>query len=131
MSFAPTTKVGYEGGLAHDRQILDKITKSGAEDGGGFTAKVQIPDGAIKSDTVEIGGVDKTKSGASGKKMLSTGILLAGGALIGYLCSGSIKKGIDFVKDKAGQFMAQGKPAELLAAGKGLLEKVKNAIFAK
>ncbi len=130
MSFAPTTKVGYEGGLAHDRQILDKITKAGAADGGGFTAKTSIPDEALKADTVEIGETEK-KSSVSKKQMLSTAVLVAGGALIGYLCRGSISKGIDMLKNTVGQFFSNGKPAEMLAAGKGLLDKAKDMIFSK
>ncbi|MBR1680904.1 hypothetical protein IJ707_03835 [bacterium] len=130
MSFAPTTKVGYEGGLAHDRQILDKVMKAGAADGGGFTAKVDIPEGAMKADTVEIGGEEK-KSGVNKKQMVSTAVLLAGGALIGYLCKGPISKGVDTLKNAVGQFFSKGKPAELLESGKGLLEKAKGMIFAK
>ena len=131
MSFAPTTRVGYEGGLAHDRQILDKMRTAGAADGGGFTAKAGIPKGALLADTVEIGGEEKKTNGAGGKKILSTAVLLAGGALVGYLCRGQISKGIDVIKNTVGQFFSAGKPAELLASGKGLLEKVKGFIFAK
>ena len=38
MTFAPTTKVGYEGGLAHDRAILQEMQRKYAADGGGFVA---------------------------------------------------------------------------------------------
>lgn len=131
MSFAPTTKVGYEGGLAHDRKILEQISTAGAADGNGFTPKIEIPKDALLADTVEIGGAEKTSNGAGKKKLLSTGVLLAGGALIGYLCKGQISKCIETVKNTVGQFFANGKPAELLASGKGLLEKAKGFIFAK
>ena len=130
MSFAPTTKVGYEGGLAHDMKILDKIRTAGASDGNGLTAKIEIPKDALLADTVEIGGEEKT-NGAGKKKLLSTAVLLAGGALVGYLCKGQISKGIETIKNSVGQFFSNGKPAELLASGKGLLEKVKGFIFAK
>ena len=130
MSFAPTTRVGYEGGLAHDREVMTRMREaSGAADGGGLTPRMEIPKDALLADSVELGG--KQKNGASKKGMLTTTVLLAGGALIGYLCRGPISSGINAVKDAASKFFASGKPAELLASGKGLLEKAKGAIFAK
>ena len=120
MSFAPTTKVGYEGGLAHDREILDRMRRAGAADGNGFTPKIEIPKGALLADTVEISD-EKKSSGARGKKMLSTALLLAGGAIIGYCCRGPISKGIEAIKNSVGGFFSNGKPAELLDSAKKLI----------
>lgn len=130
MSFAPTTKVGYEGGLAHDRLVMETIRKtSGAADGGGYTPKTEAPKVVQEVDTVVIGGEAKDK-GVSKKKMISTAVLLAGGAIVGFLCKDPIMKGVAAVKDKAAKFFAEGKPAELLAQGQDLLEKAKSLIFA-
>ena len=126
MTFAPTTKVGYEGGLAHDRAILQEMQRKYAADGGGFVAKPSIPN-VMDGDVVVINGKEKKKE----NKLVSTTVLLAGGALVGYLCRGQISKGVDALKNTVGKFFSNGKPAELLEKGKGLLDKAKGFIFSQ
>lgn len=123
MSIAPATKIGYEGGLAYDKEIVNKMPRAAVADGNGPTTKFEIPKNALLADTVEIGGKEKTNS-ASKKNFLSTALLLVGGAIIGYCCKGPISKGIETIKNSVGGFFSNGKPAELL-------DKAKNLIFSK
>ncbi len=120
MTFAPTTKVGYEGGLAHDREILQRMKRYGACDGDGLTARPTIPQAGLPNDVLDI----SNKSQGKNKKILSTGVLLLGGAVIGYCLKGPIGNCIKGITDKCGKFFSEGKPAEILG-------KVKNAVFCK
>lgn len=81
-----------------------------------------------KGDVVEI-----EKTGGMSKKtsVIAATVLLIGGALLGYGHRNQISKGLDSMKGSIDKFFSKGKPAEWLDAGKGLLSKAKDMIFAK
>ncbi len=100
-------------------------------DGGGLTATAGIPKGAMTftGDVVETSGEKTGKVGTKG--ILTTAVLLIGGALLGYGHREHISKGLGSMKDAVNKFFATGKPAEYLESAKGLLAKAKDLVFAK
>ena len=100
-------------------------------DGGGLTARPTMPKGAMSfcgtGDTApaQTGGISK-KTG-----IIGAAVLLIGGALLGYGHRDQISKGLDSMKGSIDKFFSKGKPAEWLDAGKNLLSKAKDMIFAK
>lgn len=64
-------------------------------------------------------------------KILSSVILLLGGAMLAYGHRSHIEKGINAVKGKVSEFISKGKPAEIIEKGKEFLSKAKDAIFVK
>lgn len=122
MSIVSNQKVGYEGGLAHDRERLAKITRYGACDGDGFVSKPKMPTGLVADEFVS-GEQDNSKK-AKSNKIVSTAVLLAGGVLIGYLLKEPIGKCCNSVSEKFTKFFSEGKPAECV-------QKAKDLIFSK
>lgn len=100
-------------------------------DGGGLTARPTMPKGAMSfcgtGDTAPVptGGISK-KTG-----IIAAAVLLIGGALLGYGHRDQISKGLNAMKGSVDKFFSNGKPAEWFEAGKGLLAKAKDMIFAK
>jgi len=100
-------------------------------DGGGLTARPTMPKGAMSfcgtGDTApaQTSGISK-KAG-----IIGAAVLLIGGALLGYGHKDQISKGLDAMKGSIDKFFSKGKPAEWLDAGKNLLSKAKDMIFAK
>ncbi len=104
-------------------------------DGGGIVAKPPIPKGAMTftGDARDVIGTSKsTETGKIGTKgILTTAVLLIGGALLGYGHREQISKGLNSMSETVSKFFATGKPAEYLESAKGLLTKAKDLIFAK
>lgn len=93
-------------------------------DGDGFTPSIGIPDGACT--------MSNKKSPFSGKQgVLTTSVLLIGGALIGYGLRNQISTGLKAVKDGVTKLFSNGKAKELLDKGKNLLATLKDKIFVK
>lgn len=122
MSIVSTQKVGYEVGLARDREKLAELTRRYACDGGGFVAKGPTPQGLATDIFMKQDGDKPEKTGL--KKVISTAVLLAGGAVIGYTLKEPIGKCCKGISDKFTKFFAEGKPAEYL-------QKAKDLIFSK
>jgi len=103
----------------------------GTCDGGGLTARPKMPKGAVSF--CGTGDASPTKTGGISKKtgIIGAAVLLIGGALLGYGHRDQISKGLDAMKGSIDKFFSKGKPAEWLDAGKNLLSKAKDMIFAK
>ena len=91
-------------------------------DGDGLTTKPRIPQG-LAADTFVCEGKDCDKKDGR-KKLVSTAVLLAGGAVIGYALKEPIGKCCKGISDKFTKFFSEGKPAEYL-------QKAKDLIFCK
>lgn len=120
MTLVSTQKVGYEGGLARDRERLAKLTRLGACDGDGFVTKPKMPTG-LAADVFVCDGKECDEKTSNRKKLVSTAVLLAGGAVIGYCLKGPIGNCVKGLSDKFTKFFSEGKPAEYLQKAKDLV----------
>ena len=87
-------------------------------DGDGYTAKTPIPKGAkteLPADSLEL---SNKPAKASSKRILTSAILLIGGAMLGYGHKNQISKVLGAAKDKITQFASQGKVGEFVNRGK-------------
>ena len=91
-------------------------------DGDGFVTKPKMPTGLAADVFLPSSGDEKTQK--PNKKLLSTAVLLAGGAVIGYCLKGPIGNCCKGLYDKFTKFFSEGKPAEYL-------QKAKDLIFSK
>ena len=145
----PSIKPPTIGTCDGDGLVAKPKIPMGACDGDGLTAKVGIPAGAMTFNGVKDAFVKKPAKNDASQSMtpsmqaeqseknkkrariISAVILLVGGAMLGYGHRKYIEKGVNNVKGKVAEWASKGKPAELLAKGKGLLDKAKDAIFVK
>ena len=77
------------------------------------------------------GVVSETASKPNKKGVMTTTLLLIGGAILGYGHRKYISQGLDKLKTVVSEFFSKGKPAELLSKGKDILSKAKDVIFVK
>ena len=91
-------------------------------DGDGFVTKPQMPKG-LAADMFCCEGKECDKKD-NRKKLISTAVLLAGGAVIGYALKEPIGKCCKGVSEKFTKFFSEGKPAEYL-------QKAKDLVFSK
>ncbi len=89
-------------------------------DGDGFTTKPRIPQG-LAADIFVCEGKECDDKTSNRKKLVSTAVLLAGGAVIGYCLKGPIGNCVKGLSDKFTKFFSEGKPAEYLQKAKDLV----------
>ena len=122
MSFAPTSVPKLPGYVC---------------DGGGFTAKPQMPkygsDGGIISpnecpkDSVDI----SNKMSKNARNAIGAAVLLIGGVLLGYGHKKQISNGLDHLKAATSKFLESGVGAKLKTGFTTVVDKAKDLIFAK